>query len=409
MKAITIVGSGMAGFSVAREFRKLDSMTPLRIITADDGGFYAKPMLSNAFALKKSAPQLLTQTASQIAEQYNLEMISNTRVLQIDSDRKILHTTAGEVSYSLCVLATGAQPIRLNIAGDGAPEILSINHLDDYRLFRLRLDQLASSKTEIRIAIIGAGLIGCEFADDLARTGFHIDLIDPHPAPLAALLPPGVAVELQKALQTSGVHFHASCTTESVTKNLPPQASRLQLTLSNGVSIAADLVLSAVGLRPDLHLAHNMTPKPLHTDRGICINTYGETSVPDIFALGDNAQYMQEDGSYQLMPYISPIVAAAKAIAHTMLGKPHAIALTPSPIIIKTPSYPIASLGVKPSLIGKWEYEQTQDFSLTARFYDDDMHLRAFALAPHQPSSRAALLAELAGSSSAMKNNNTSD
>lgn len=398
MNAITIIGSGMAGITLAREFRKLDPSTPLRIITADDGGFYAKPMLSNAFALHKSPAQLVTQTATQLAEQYQLEMMTHTRVLHIDSARKIIQTNAGEVAYSKCVLATGAQAIRLNIAGDGAQEIMAINHLDDYRQFRLRIEQLTKVKTQIRIAIIGAGLIGCEFADDLARAGFHIDLIDPNQAPLAALLAPRAATELHDALQGAGVTFHAGCTTTSVTRTPTGQASRLQLSLSDGSVINADLALSAVGLRPDLHLAHTLTPTPLQTDRGICINVYGETSVPDIYALGDNAQYARADGSHQLLPYIAPIMAAAKAIAHNLQGAPRPIQFIPAPIIVKTPSYPVATLAPAPGVTGNWEYTppaQGDNRQLSARFFDLQNHVQGFTLAPHQASSRAALLAEM--------------
>ncbi|MES2047308.1 MAG: FAD-dependent oxidoreductase, partial [Pseudomonadota bacterium] len=91
MKPISIIGSGIAGYTVAREFRKLDKTTPLLIITGDDGGFYSKPMLSNAFAQNKQAAQLVSQTAAQMAEQLNVRILPFTHVSQIDSDNKLIH------------------------------------------------------------------------------------------------------------------------------------------------------------------------------------------------------------------------------------------------------------------------------------------------------------------------------
>ena len=85
MKPIIIIGAGLAGYTVAREFRKLDKTTPLVMITADSGGFYSKPMLSNAFAHGKQAEQMITHSATQMAEQQNMSIQANTRVTAIDT------------------------------------------------------------------------------------------------------------------------------------------------------------------------------------------------------------------------------------------------------------------------------------------------------------------------------------
>jgi rubredoxin---NAD+ reductase len=112
----------------------------------------------------------------------------------------------------------------------------------------------------------------------------------------------------------------------------------LQVTLANGSKIDSDLVLSAVGLRADLRLAH---AGQLETARGILVDAHGNTSAANAYALGDCAEYTIE-GRTCTLPYIAPLMTAARAIACTLVGKPTAIDLKPVPTLDKTPSFPLA-------------------------------------------------------------------
>jgi rubredoxin-NAD+ reductase len=126
---IVIIGAGMAAYSLAREFRKLDKTTPLMLVSGDAGGSYAKPMLSNAFALGKQAPQLVAASGAQMAATLNAQVLNHTRVAGIDRDARRIATDQGSFGYSKLVLALGAEPIRLPLDGDGAGEVVSVNHL----------------------------------------------------------------------------------------------------------------------------------------------------------------------------------------------------------------------------------------------------------------------------------------
>jgi rubredoxin-NAD+ reductase len=390
MKPVTIIGSGMAAYTVAREFRKLDQNTPLLIITGDDGGFYSKPMLSNAFAQKKTAPQLMSQSAAQMAEQVNATILQHTNVSQIDSQRKILVTSAGEFEYGKLVLAVGAQPIRLPIAGDAAQSVMSVNNLSDYARLREKLDALAE---KARITILGAGLIGCEFADDLAGAGYQVTLVDPNTLPLAALAPQPISLALMHALETRGVQFQLGTSASSI-NCASAQHGQLQVTLNNGIQLETDIVLSAVGLRPDLRLA---SAAGLATERGILLNIHGQTSTTDIYAIGDCAQYSNpDDGSHTVLPYIAPIMTAARAIARSLAGEITAIQLKPAPVLVKTPSCPIALIAPAPQLaaLGRWEHEQIDAIKIS-RFYNSENQMKGFAVAPQDTKLRSALLTEM--------------
>lgn len=390
MKPIIIIGAGLAGYTVAREFRKLDKATPLIMITQDSGGFYSKPMLSNAFAQNKGAQQLVSQSATHMAEQLDVTLATNTRVNGIDIAAKTVDTSSGTYEFEKLVLAVGAQAIQLGLKGDAADQVLSVNHIDDYAAFRERINA-QDNAASVRVAILGAGLIGCEFADDLAGAGHAVTLIDPSARPLAALAAPLLSTGLQAALTARGVQFHFGTVAETVTHS----GSDLRLTLADGTTVDTDIVLSAVGLRPDLRIAQ---AAQLKTARGILIDTAGQTSAADIYALGDCAEYTSTiDGSTRILPYIAPIMTAGRAIARTLTGERTEIDLKPSPVLIKTPSYPLALIPPAANIVagGKWTEETTDTGRNICRFYDENGVLEGFGVSPHDNAIRQELLAAL--------------
>ncbi|MGZ3159634.1 MAG: FAD-dependent oxidoreductase [Burkholderiaceae bacterium] len=393
MKPIIIIGAGLAGYTVAREVRKLDKLTPLIIITADDGDFYSKPMLSNAFAQGKSAEQLLGQSAQQMAIQLDARILAGVHVTEIDTQRKTVDTDAAAsdhlFEYEKLVIAVGAQPIRLAIEGDAADQVLSVNHISDYAVFRTRI-ALQSDRQPTRIAILGAGLIGCEFANDLAGAGYAVTLIDPNALPLSALAAPVLSQGLHGALLASGVALRLGTTAARIDQN----GSTLQITLADHSRLEADIVLSAVGLRADLKLAQ---AAQMQTERGIVVDATGCTSAMDIYALGDCAEYTSaHDGSTRTLPYIAPLMAAARAIARTLTRQPTAIALKPAPIIVKTPCYPLALMPPPLHAIatGAW-HADTENERTICRYLDAQGVMVGFGVAPQEAGIRQALLAAL--------------
>ncbi|AMO98736.1 rubredoxin-NAD(+) reductase [Collimonas arenae] len=388
MKPIIIIGAGMAAYSLAREVRKLDKAAALLIITADDGGFYSKPMLSNAFAQKKLAAQLISQSAVQMAEQIGAHIMTKTRVKHIDTNNKVVDTSSGAFDYAQLVIAVGAQAIRLGLAGDASDHVLSVNHIDDYATFRDKL--LPDQKASARVTILGAGLIGCEFADDLAAHGHHVTLIDPNVLPLAALAAPALSQGLQAALSARGIDLRLGTTATSVDH----ADGAFKVTLANGDVLAADVVLSAVGLRPDLALAQSAQ---LATGRGIIVDSHGRTSAADVYALGDCAEYrIDNEGRTSPLPYIAPILTAARAIAKTLTGEDTEIDLKHSPVIVKTPSYPLALVPPPQHAIatGRWETEVDGDRTV-CRFFDAQGVMVGFGVAPQEAKIRQALMAAL--------------
>jgi rubredoxin-NAD+ reductase len=388
MQPIIIVGAGLAGYTLAREFRKLDKARPLMLITADGGGFYSKPMLSNALALEQEPTQLITKTAAQMAAQLDMQVITQAPVTEIDVAHKTLQAGRQRYQFHKLVIAVGAQPIRLPLAGGAASQVLSVNHVDDYAAFRSRLEA-CSNGAAARITILGAGLIGCEFANDLAATGYQVTLVDPSPQPLAVLTPPAIARGLHDALNALGVEMRLGATAQSIDE----AQNGLQVSLSDGATFSTDMALSAVGLRPDLRLAQQAQ---LATNKGIIVDETGRTSHPDVYALGDCAEYKSSDGVSRLLPYVAPIMSAARAIASTLAGNDTAIDLKPTPVLIKTPAYPIAVVPppINAKEKGRW-VEQQEGEKTVCRFFDENNVMGGFGVAPHDMGIRQKLIAEL--------------
>lgn len=376
MSPIVIVGSGLAGYNTARELRKLDRETPLVIVTADGGEFYSKPTLSNALAAGKSPQAIALSTASQMAEQTGAQVRTVATVTAIDPGNHRVHLGAETIGYSKLVLALGAAQIRLPLAGDATQAVLSVNGLDDYARFR------AAIEGRRRIAIIGAGLIGCEFANDLAGAGYAVSVIDIAEHPLPRLLPPQGAAMLRDRLAAIGVAWHFGASVSAVDR----AGDALRLTLADGAAIEADVVLSAVGLKAKLDLAR---AAGLAANRAIAVDRRLQTSDRDVHALGDCAEV---DGL--VLPFVMPITHASRTLAAVLAGRDARLSYPPMPVLVKTPACPTIVAPPAAGTPGEWQVEQTAD-GVKALYVGADGRLLGFALNGSATAERAKLAPQL--------------
>lgn len=375
---VLIVGSGMAGVTLARELRKLDANVDITLISADGGGFYSKPNISNALAAGKSVDQLMMSQRDALAAQLKIRIHSAVEVTAIDAQSNSVSTSLGNIRYEKLVLALGARPIRLPLKGDGADEVLSVNHLDHYAEFRR---VLVGKK---HVAVLGAGLIGCEFANDLRIGGFEVTVFDLAQQPLGRLLPPKAAEFFQQRLEAIGVKFHFSTSITNVNKT----ESHYVLTDSHNVEHQADLVLSAIGLIPETALAK---ATGLAVNRGIIVNRQlqanPESSQAPIYALGD----CMEVGELNL-PFILPIMAQARALAKTLTGTPTELAYSAMPVAVKTPACPTVVCPPPQGSVGEWQEVVDVD-GVRAMFAGADGKPLGFALLGSATTERQALAA----------------
>jgi rubredoxin-NAD+ reductase len=381
MNPIVIIGAGMAGYTLAREFRKLDKETPLVLISADDAVNYAKPTLSNALVGNKAPDQIGLGDAVKMSEQLNMQILSHTWVSQINVQTHTLSlkNEAGESTqaYSKLVLAVGANPIRLPIDGDGASDVFVVNSLIDYRIFR---DSL-SLRQDKRVLLLGAGLIGCEFANDLKATGHEVTVVDIAAQPLGRLLPANTAKAFQTNLEEAGIRFALNTTVQTINK----AGDDYQVTLTNGDSFIVDIVLSAIGLRPNLELAQSAD---INTSRGIAVDVLLQTSQPDIYAIGDCAEV-----AGLLLPFVMPIMQQARALAKTLAGETTPVHYPAMPVAVKTPAAPLTVLPAPVEVQVEWQVEEFDD-GMLAKAFDAEQVLRGFVLLGATASKQRLILAK---------------
>lgn len=376
MDPIVIVGSGLAGYNTARELRKLDKRARLLVVTADGGEFYSKPTLSNALAANKAPQAIALNSAQQMAAQLDAGVRARTRVTAIETDRHRIRIGEESVGYSKLVLAVGAAQIRLPLAGDAADRVLSVNDLDDYARFR------AAIAGKNRVAVIGAGLIGCEFANDLAAAGYSVDVIDIAAQPLPRLLPPAGGRFLADKLAALGVVWHLGTGVQAVNR----AGDTLRLTLADGTEISADTVLSAIGLAPKTQLAR---ATGLEVNRGIVVDRTLAASAEDVYALGDCAEV-----AGFVLPFVMPIMHAARALAATLAGSTTAVAYPAMPVLVKTPACPTVVAPPPAGADGEWRIEENAN-GVRALYVDRAGRLLGFALNGVASADRAKLAAGL--------------
>lgn len=325
-REIVVIGSGFAAQQLVKSLRKLDWDQPIRLITADSGDEYNKPDLSHVVSRGCAAAAMTRLSGSDFAEQQRIALLPHSPVLGIDPARRLVLTEQGEFPYGKLVLATGASAVRPEIPG--SEHLVTLNSQQEYAAAEGAIQQAR------RILVLGAGLIGCELAMDMASAGKEVTLVDLADSPLSALLPATLTQPLQQALRSQGVSLQLGL---GIARIDGQPGDGWRVTLSDGRVSEQDLVIAAIGLRPNLALARGAG---LAVERGILVDDRLQTSDPHIFALGDCVQWQG-----QLLPFLQPIVLGANALARTLLGTPTPLTLSPMLVKVKTPRYPLQLAG----------------------------------------------------------------
>ncbi|WP_281705466.1 NADH:flavorubredoxin reductase NorW [Aeromonas taiwanensis] len=323
---IVVIGSGFAAQQLVKSLRKLDAGQPIRLITADSGDEYNKPDLSHVVSRGCPAAAMTRQSGSDFAEQQRIALLPHCPVHGIDPARRLVLTERGEFPYGKLVLATGASAARPDLPG--SESLVTLNSQQEYASAEGAIQQAR------RILVLGAGLIGCELAMDMASAGKEVTLVDLADSPLSALVPAVLTQPLQQALRSQGVSLQFGAGLARIDAQ---QGERWRVTLTDGRTCEQDLVIAAIGLRPNLALAHGAG---LAVGRGIRVDDRLQTSDPHIFALGDCAEWQG-----RLLPFLQPILLGANALAKTLLGTPTVLTLPPVLVKVKTPRYPLQLAG----------------------------------------------------------------
>ena len=368
---IVIIGSGLAGYGLLKELRKIGSNASITVISQDDGRAYSKPALSTAYTKSTSDQDLTQATAQEMAVKYHADILSGTRLESIDTQAQSIKITLGEhgggtLHYDKLVLALGASCVQPPMEGNALDRIYSINDLQDFAAFQ----SAVSAHNAKKICLMGAGLIGCEYANDLLNGGFEVELIDPMSTCLPALLPKEAGQAVQRGLEDRGAKFNFGRFATAV--DTVEGESFVSVTLDNNTRLEADLVISAIVVKPRTELAHS---SGIETNRGITVNALLETSADNVYAFGDCAQVAGIS-----LVYVAPLVACMRALAQTLSGSESPVIYPAMPVAIKTPACPTVVCAPPVGVAGEWQMISSSGNNVHAEYENAQGELLGFAL-----------------------------
>lgn len=371
---IVIVGSGFAARQLVKNIRKQDATVPLTLIAADSMDEYNKPDLSHVISQNQHADDLTRQTAGEFAEQFNLHLFPHTRVTDIDASARVVKSEDNQWRYDKLVLATGASAFVPPV--EGRELMLTLNSQQEYQACETQL------RDAQRVMIIGGGLIGTELAMDFCRAGKAVTLVDHAASILSALMPAEVSSRLQHRLTEMGVHGLLKSQLQSLKKT----DNGIRATLDGNRSVEVDVVIAATGLRPETALAQRAGAE---INRGVKVDSYLQTSQPDIFALGDCAEI-----NGQVLPFLQPIQLSAMYLAKNLLGAGAPLKLPAMLVKVKTPELPLHLAGEAQRQDLNW-HMAIEPQGMVAKGIDNTGQLRAFVVSEDRMKEAFALLKSL--------------
>ncbi|MBI6216585.1 NADH:flavorubredoxin reductase NorW [Proteus sp. DFP240708] len=373
---IVIIGAGFAARQLVKNIRKFNTDIPITLIASDSIDEYNKPDLSHVISQAQSADDLTKQTAQDFAQQYQLAIHPYTQITDINTDEKRIQSMQGEQwYYDKLILATGAKTYCPPISGHEL--MLTLNSQQEYRAYETQIHHAK------RVLILGAGLIGTELAMDFSRAGKEVILADISGQLLSSLIPSDLSGRLQSSLTEIGVRLMLKSPLQSLTQT----DNGILATFNQHHQLTVDCVIAATGLTPNIELAYLAG---LHTDRGIIVNEYLQSSDKDIYVLGDCAQI---NGS--LLPFLQPIQLSAMHLAKSLVGENNApLNLPPMIIRVKTPLMPLHLAGETARKDLTWNISTTQS-GIIAKGFDKNDVLRAFVVTEEQVKEAFALLRAL--------------
>ena len=393
VSGIVIIGAGLAGWHVIDAIRAKDKTIPITLVTADSGDRYHKPMLTMAISQNKRASDLVRATGSEAAKTADITLLAQTQVTDIDAATQQLqlisalrsdpvYTNYATISYDKLVLAMGAHPIFPK----SLPEDLvwHVNHIERFGQLQ---EKLAMGSQHV--AIVGAGMVGTEIAEDLLKAGHKVTLIDLNDAPLSQMLPAKATARIAEAVKSQGINFLGGYQVTDIVRisdsnnddshdgklqvSYEPFASNEENTESkqSGILIV-DHVIASTGLTVDDKLP---TAAGVDYNRRTGIEVDAptlRTTTDNIYAIGD---CMSINGV--ACRYVAPLRAQAATIADDILGLEHAGYEHKPPMIrLKNKAISVMVTGV-PQADGDWQIVTDTTDELVMTLYDEEKKEKA--------------------------------
>jgi NADPH-dependent 2,4-dienoyl-CoA reductase/sulfur reductase-like enzyme/nitrite reductase/ring-hydroxylating ferredoxin subunit len=273
--SVTIIGGGAAGLAAADMLRREGYSARITLVSADDSAPYDRPNLSKDFLTGNAPAEWMPLRSAEYYAERKIELILGAKAQSIDIQRrKVILANGRQLDFGALLLATGADPVRLDIPAAAGARLLYLRSFDDSRAI------VAAAASAKRVVVVGASFIGLEVAASLRQRGLDVHVVGPESIPFQRVLGIQLGTFIRDVHTSHGVVFHLGKSVARI------DGSRV--TLNDASTIEADFAVLGVGVRPSITLAEQAG---LATDRGVPVNEYLETRAPGIFAAGDIARW----------------------------------------------------------------------------------------------------------------------
>jgi len=274
-ESVVIIGGGGAGLAAADMLRREGFDGPVTMISADDAPPCDRPNLSKDYLAGEAKDDWIPLRPPEFYKDHHIDLVLKARVSSLDVKKGSVEIDRGTTyKGGALLIATGAEPVRLNIPVDGAAPIRYLRTFADSRAI------IASVQGAKQVLVVGASFIGLEVAASLRARGLAVHVVAPERLPLERVMGAEVGRLIKQVHEEHGVVFHLGTT-----------ASRIdgrKAVLSDGTTVDADVVVAGIGVRPAVAFAEKAG---LTIDRGVAVNEFLETSAPNVFAAGDVARW----------------------------------------------------------------------------------------------------------------------
>lgn len=278
-RRLVVVGNGMAGMRTVEELLRLaPEAYDITVFGAEPHGNYNRILLSPVLAGEQRPQDIILHGLQWYAE-HRVTLHADHPVVAIDRRRRVVRSAKGiEAAYDRLLLATGSSPIILPVPGKGLPGVVTFRDLADVDAM------LVAARKYRRAAVIGGGLLGLEAANALAKRGMEVTVVHLLPTLMERQLDAPAAALLRASLESRGLEFRMPALTVAVLGGNRATGLRFD----DGSELAADLIVMAAGVRPNIELARQAG---LRCERGVLVDDTLQTFDPSVYAVGECVQH----------------------------------------------------------------------------------------------------------------------
>lgn len=342
-KKVVIVGGVAGGASTAARLRRMDENAKIIMLERGEHISFANCGLPYHIGeVITEREKLLVQTPEKMGKRFNIDIRTFNEAISINRDNKTImikkHQTGEsyEENYDVLVLSPGANPIKPPIPGIDNDKIFTLRNIPDTDAIK----QYVDNKKPKNAVVIGGGFIGIEMAENLHHRGVNVTLVE-----MADQILGPIDFEMATIVHEHIRSKNVNLIVKDGVKAFADQDSQVEVTLQSGTKLNSDLVIMAIGVRPDTTLAKS-SGLEIGEHGGIKVNEYMQTSDPFIYAIGDAIEVNDfVTGKNALIPLAGPANKQGRIVANNIVGKKEKFNGTQGTAIVKAFDLTVASTG----------------------------------------------------------------